>query len=204
VNDTPNKWKWYDFVFQYYFGGGAAITLTHAGILGDVIKMAHTNGINQVGEGVERQVLQSVRKNNTGKTSDTFSNGYNFIDVNYVLRMSKVSGVFEIEIEKQKGYLVLRGIVSYNFEDFFQDPLDLMQIITYTPQDIIAYIQKVAIAKNWDAETLAQIYKQVEKIHPSDVAEWIQNISEPFGTPYPIAGDWKTKIIGTIRDEKGN
>lgn len=95
VNDSASKWQWYDFVFHYYFGGGSPITLSQVSLFNSVVNLAHTDGLHphQVGEGVEKQVLSSV-KETSGDISivDTFSNGYDFYDVAFVLRKSKVYG----------------------------------------------------------------------------------------------------------------
>lgn len=88
--------------------------------------------------------------------------------------------------------------MEYNFEDYFQDPLDIMQGITMLPEDIIAFIQKIATAKDWDEETLANIYKDLEKIAPQDVPRWIHAIAGFGSKPYSITGSWKTKINGTV------
>ena len=136
INDSPDKWKWYDFVFHYYYGGGAPILLTEAGILGDVVQHAHTDGIEQVGERLERQIAQEVKESGEGTLSGGSSNGYNFYDVNFVLRKSKVETAYDIEIEKKESYLVFRGFVDYSFIDAFADPLDIMQVVTATPDDI--------------------------------------------------------------------
>lgn len=202
IRDNPDKWRWYDFVFHYYFGGGDPLTLSEAGILGDVIRYAHTDGIDQVGERLEKQIITEVRAHGEGMISGTTSNGYNFYDVNFVLRQSEVSTSYNVEIEKTDQYLVFRGIVEYSFIDAFADPLDIMQVITATPDDLLAFLEKVAEARNWDSETLQAIYDQARKISPGQVPEWIRRISEPGGKPYLITGNWKTKIMGTVLNEK--
>ncbi len=200
IDDSALKWEWYDFVFHYYVGGGTEVTLSQVGLFNDVVTFAHTHGLqpHQVGEGVEMQVLRAI-KGTSSETGiiDTFSNGYNFYDIAFVLRKSGVSGIFNVEVNRKGGYLPFHGMVEYNFMDFFQDPIDFMEVITMLPEDIITLIQKLALAKGWDNATLTQIYKDTEKIAPHDIPAWIQEISGLGGKAYAITAGWKTVINGT-------
>lgn len=198
VSDITPQWQWYDFVIHYYFGQGRPLTLLDVGMLADVVRLAHTPSKNQVGERIEKELLRGVNENREGSLSNTFSRGYNFFEVAFVLRVSEVYGSYAVEVENNSRYLALRGIVEYNFRDFFQDPIDLFEGITMLPDDIVLFINKLADAKAWDKEQLRFVYEEMVKIAPQDIPSWIHKIAGLGGIPYSITGSWKTKITGSV------
>ena len=196
VDEGLSRWEWYDFVIQFYFGGGKAVQLSSIGHLQDVIDAAEVHGLtpHQVFEGVEIQVLKAARALTKGSISDTFSRGYDFSPVSFVHRISKVQGSFAGTVQKENDYLIITAAINYEFSDDFTDPLDIIQFITGTPNELGDFISKLATARNLSIETLIELYKASAKRRPDDIYDWIKWISEFGGTKYPITGSWKTTL----------
>jgi hypothetical protein len=52
-----------------------------------------------------------------------------------------------------------------------------------------------------EAKALQQVDAQLATLF-SSIPKWVVELSEPGGVTYPIKGSWKTKINGTVLNEK--
>ena len=170
VNDNPQKWTDIDFWDHYQEGSGRDITLSETGYLGDVIE--HYSDRLGIYDRVNEQIVEEARKKEEGAFTYKFNNNYPFESVLYSFGESTVSGKFNGDVRKIKengiDYLVINGIVDYEFSDRFEDPFEK--------------VERTQILENVSRE-------EAERIVGDDADE--------HGEPFGIEDQWKTKFNAT-------
>jgi RHS repeat-associated protein len=132
------KWSNVDFVWHYYFGGGATVDLSTMGLLGevqDLAEMGSAGGAYRFGKQIER-TAEAITKPYQGTFTDNFSNSYSFKDVVFSLGSAALTGAYN-------GYMVSSpnssgsagGTYNYSgsgpisFSDNFTDPLTIIEYL---------------------------------------------------------------------------
>ena len=182
INDNPDKWKWYDFVFHYINGSGKNLTLEETGLMADIEEYfaesaIASDGLQGVYRAVNRQIIDAAKAQGEGPVDYNFNSTYEFGEVVFVFGGSKVKGVFDGDARREGDFLAINGIMSYEFEDDFTDPFD----ITERLRDISG-LDRVTI------ELLLFI------------AEYFSDFDRDFaGTSFLTIGQWKTKFNATVK-----
>lgn len=180
INDNPNKWSTWDFVWRYMSGRGGEVTLAETGHLMAVIEHYATHakakdGTIGVYRAVERQVLVEAERIGDGSFTYFFDGTYNFQqDVSWSLGDSVVAGRFVGEVRRKDKFLVISGIVTYQFSDAFSDP-----------------------------ESRVETLMEEEGITRAEAEARIGNSGDWLGVPYAIRDGWQTKFNGTIAVDDG-
>jgi hypothetical protein len=176
VNDNPNKWTNENFVFHYLLGGGVPLTLESTGYLGDIIEYFATHAIAKDGKvggyrAVEEQIIKLALDIRDGEIPYGFEQVYDFEDMKYTFRNSTIIGNFSGHVRTQGEYLIINGVMSYDFKDKFEDPGSAVEALT-------RYL-------GWTRE---------------DAQEFVRdNAPDLFVAVYDFTGHWKTKLNATIR-----
>ncbi len=187
INDNPDKWGNLDFWNHYTARSGLMITLEESGYLQDVINYFANNVITSNGskggyQAVEKQIIIRAQEVERGVIYYNFDSPYKFGDFwdlvlgngFFSLGHSSVSGIFNGNVRKEKEgekeYLVINGIITYNFEDEFKDPYDKVEIT-----------QLLYGVSREEAEAI------------------VGDTADEDGKPYDIKGNWQTKLNSTVR-----
>lgn len=187
VYDNPDKWTNADFWNHYTARSGQTVTLQEIGHFAEVIDYFANNVITSDGsrggyQAVENDIIDEARKIETGVVHYQFNRTYKFgyfwdiILGNsfFSLGNSTVSGIFDGGVRKERtdrgGYLIINGIMTYHFDDKFEDPFDAVEIIEF-----------LYSVSRQEAEHIARDYK------------------DKFGEPYDIKGNWQTKLNATVK-----
>jgi Phage Mu protein F like protein len=173
VNDSK-KWENLDFWNHYRNGRHASVTLQEVGYLSEIIEYYENYAIASDGQAgvyraVNKQIIDKAIKTSEGHFTHTFERSYNFYDVLYTFRNSVVKGVFEGDARKERNFLVINGIITYQFNDEFADVFTLVEI-----QQRLGIGRRVAEGR-------------------------VRGIDEALGDVYSITDDWKTKFNATIK-----
>lgn len=184
VNDHK-RWTNEDFVYHYRHGNGETVSLRQAGILGDVIN--HFGYTLNTYDRVNKQIMEAAKRVGEGPVPYNFNNTYDFggwlstffpfffDGVIFSLGDSTVKGTFEGEVRKERGYLVINGIMSYEFIDAFTDPTS-------------------------EVDTLME----EENISRQEAIDRLGNAVDKYGIPYGIEDSWQTKLNATVRIDDNN
>lgn len=189
INDNPKKWTNHDFWEHYTARSGRAVTLQEIGYLGYVIDrfanaMIATDGTETGYGAVERQIIEAAKKVGSGKVPYSFKRPYTFghywqiipDELNdtgyYSFGESTVKGNFDGSARKEGEFLVINGVMNYEFSDEFKDPY-----------------QKIERTKILYGVTR----EEAERI--------VGDAADEDGEPYDIKGSWRTKFNATVRAE---
>lgn len=172
VNDNPKKWTNTELTLHYVNGGGQGVTLSQIGYLEDVI--THYSETLDVYERVNQQIIDRSLASGVGGVTYDFNNTYNFQeDVLFALGNSTVSGVFEGDARKEKGFLVINGIITYRFYDEYKDPASFVE-------RLVDYFD----------------------LSREDAEDLVGGSGDIAGTVYPITDRWQTKFNATVALER--
>lgn len=167
VNDNPDPWTNEDFVFNYLFGQGIEVTLQKTGYLQKIIDYySLTLGVYNR---VNSQILDLALGVGEGGFTYRFRNTYDFEDIKFTFRNSTISGVFEGEVKQQFGLLVVRGIITYDFFDVFEDIFSVVEALVY-----------IGLTRE-------------------EAQRFIANLGTIVAESYNIIDQWKTKFQGAVR-----
>jgi RHS repeat-associated protein len=159
------QWSVWEFIQHFYFGGGAAVSLTEIGFLGGIKSEAERQGIiGRFGEQIHGKA-EAIAKPYNGQFTQGFHNSYNFHAVHYVFGYATLSGNFSGTMtsiphnNQAGGTWYYQGDANIVFSDIFSDPTDLLETIYGTS-------------------------------NPKDAPSWFVNAANLGGTPYNITGSW--------------
>lgn len=93
-----------------------------------------------------------------------------FDGVIFSLGDSTVKGVFDGDVRKEKGYLVINGIMSYEFIDAFTDPTSKVDELM-----------------------------EEEGISRQEAIDRLGDSVDEYGEPYAIKDTWQTKFNATVK-----
>jgi hypothetical protein len=199
VDEGLNRWEWYDFVIHYYFGNGQDVRLSNVGHLKEVIR--HTKKV--LFEDFCKQLADKAREASDHQFTYETENGYDFMDIGYIYRVSKVETFFNGAKTLLDDKLNVIGEIKYIFTDEFTDPLSIRQAITtYVPINIFDVIKKISEISNYSTDELIKLYKNSEKYTNDDIVNWIKDLSEAGGTRYKISDEWVTNFEGTFYKDR--
>ena len=175
VNDNPKKWSDKDFLLHFILGNGEEVALAAIGYLQEIIDFYEDQAIAKDGmpgvyRRVNQQIIDEAKKIGTGRFQYAFDNEYNFEDVLYTFRHSTVSGLFEGEVRSEKEFMVINGIVTYDFFDEFADPISLVE---------------------------AQV--RVFGTDRDEAERRVRGLANIFGNVYPVTGHWQTKFNASVK-----
>ena len=198
VDEGLKRWSWYDFVAHFYFGDGDEVKLENVGHLQNVITHTERLSFSKFSD----QLADKSRIINEGDVSYSFNNGYDFSEVGYIHRISKINGSFQGNVKLINNYLHVLGKVNYKFSDRFTDPLSIRQTIAHTPINIISFIQKISKMTDFSVENLTRLYNNSPKYQSEDIIEWLRSLSEVGGKAYDITGQWDTQFEGVFDKDR--
>ncbi len=110
-------------------------------------------------------------------------------------------GGFAGFVQNENGYLIVTANVDFEFTDYFEDPLDIIQLITGTPKELGDFINKLATARNLSIEVLIELYVASAKRQPENIYDWIKWLSKAGGMKYPVTGSWKTALHAYVHKD---
>ncbi|MDB2414379.1 phage minor head protein [Rickettsiales bacterium] len=174
INDQE-KWGNLDFWNHYRNAGGAPVTLQETGYLAEIIDYYEYQAIASDGQpgvyrAINKQIIDKAKEKGEGHFDYPFGTTYNFYDVLYTFRNSTVKGVFEGDVRKEKDFLVINGIITYNFIDAFADIF-----------------------------TLVEIQVRLFGIDRGEAEERVRVIDDALGDVYTITDSWQTKFNATVK-----
>ncbi len=189
VNDNPRRWTNGDLNDYYNSGNGGVLTLSQIGYLGYVIdhfanSVETSDGSTGGYQAVEKQIIAEARRVRNGPVPYGFSSSYPFgntIDIvtdtinntgYYSFGESTVEGVFTGEVREEKGFLVISGIMDYEFSDKFKDRFQVVETL-----DTFFFLDRE------EAEDLAD--------------EWF-GVGQSDKKSFEIKGNWRTKFNATV------
>lgn len=176
VNDSADKWSTSDFIAHYLGRSGRSVTLSETGHLEAVIKhyalhATARDGTVGIYKAVENQILEEAKRKRGGNFTYSFNGNYNFQDaVTFSLGESVISGMFEGDARLEGIFLIVSGIITYDFSDTFSDPTSQVEHLM-----------------------------EQERISREDAIARVGNSSDFFGVPYGITDRWQTKFNATVR-----
>jgi len=176
INDNPYKWTNTNFTKRYLSNVGGSVTLQEVGLLGSVIE--HYSKKLGIYDRASRQIIDKAKTIEEGSFTYSFENSYkfgnnwDFIRRNgfFSLGSSTVKGVFDGGVRREKRYLVINGVITYNFSDKFTDPTSKVERL----------MEREGITRE---EAIARL----------------GDLADEYGTPYDIIGSWQTKFNATVR-----
>ncbi len=150
VNDNSDKWSNTHFIFHAVFGK-KPVTLQETGYLADVINYYANHAISKDDglPGIYRRVNQQIigeAKKHFGSFTYSFNSTYDFQDIRYVLRNSKVSGIFSGEVREENKFQIISGTITYDYTDKFEDPASVVEFLQryrgYSRQEAQNFVDK--------------------------------------------------------------
>lgn len=123
VDEGLYRWKWYEFVLWYYFGGGKSLRLSEVQHLQDVIDISH----GHVFKRVELQIINEARATLSGNLNDEFVRSYPYDAVTFIHGDSTVRGSYNGSVKRIGNALHIHAEVIYHFSDTFTDPFDIRE-----------------------------------------------------------------------------
>ncbi len=167
------SWGIWDFVWHFYFGNGAGVTLSQIGLfdaIQGVANQSYTGGADIFGRQIAMKAA-SLPKPYTGQLIDSFARSYNFSAASYVLEFSTLSGAYYGNMISTPYPSGGGGAYSYSgnavilFNDVFSDPLT-----------IIEYVYGIS--------------------NPSDAPDWFLTLGNVGGIPYGVTDHWVQNYSG--------
>ncbi len=168
VNDNPVKWTTKDFIDHYILGGGKSITLQEVGYLSDVI--GHYSQTLGIYDAVNQQIIEEALAVGEDSFIYDFGRSYEFNKVLFVLGDATVKGIFVGDARKEQDFLVINGIITYDFFDIFSDPFTFIEIINRIPG-----------------------------ISREDATNLIGELVDFSGDPFFIEDRWQTKFNAAVK-----
>ncbi len=175
INDNSDRWNTSDFVRHYLGRSGRDVSLSEVGALGAVIEHYATqatarDGTIGVYEAVEKQIMQKAKESGAGSITYFFEGNYNFQhQVTFSLGDSVVSGLFIGDVRQVGEYLIVAGIVTYDFRDAFRDPTSRVERLM-----------------------------EAEGISRQEAENRVGASGDYLGVPYAVTDRWQTKFNGTV------
>ncbi len=160
-------WGNLDFVWHFYFGSGAPVTLSDIGHLENVKSLANSNpdgGAYRFGNQIAN-TASGIAKPYNGSFSESFSNTYDFGSIVWVMGSGTLSGAYEGNMTSTPNANGPGGTYNYSgtgnlfYRDIFTDPLDLIQ-------------------------------RMYGDSNAPEVPPWLVNAANLGGTPFVIYGGW--------------
>ncbi len=170
VKDASQKWDTLEFGLHFINGNGREVTLSEIGHLGGIIDKAR----EIMFKNVEDQVAEKMRQIESGSLIYTTENSYDQLnEVHWVLGGGTIQ-TKTVGVVKQDGnVLTLEGWVEYLYFDEVTDPINIRE--------------------------LYRGHHQVADLPDSFLGGAELRATDLFlGKAYPITGNWKTRITGSI------
>lgn len=131
ISDGPKQWSNEDFLYHFFYGNGAAVTLSETGHLAGVINyyfyILSKEGAN-IYNRINAQIIAQARRHD-GYFTYQFDDSYEFRPYVYSFGKSAVFGFFTGSVQHRKGSMFIEGEISYLYKDKFTDPVSVRQII---------------------------------------------------------------------------
>lgn len=163
-------------VLHYFLQSGKELTLRQIGYLSDIIDYYANNAIARDGtigayNAVEKQIIDKAKNIIDGNFTYYFEGNYNFQQgVLFSFGDSVISGYFVGSVRKENKFIIINGIITYNFNGLFGDPFDKVERLM-----------------------------ERENISRTDAERIIGNSGNLIGAPYKITDTWQTKINATAK-----
>jgi hypothetical protein len=183
VNDNPKKWSNVDFLNHYRDPNNTDVTLSQVGYLQYVIdhfayEVRTSDGSRGGYQAVNKQIIDEAKKVIEGAVTYGFENTYPFGDIwdlllergEFSLGDSTIEGRFSGDVRKKGDYLVINGVVEYNYIDEFTDPTSKVERLM-----------------------------EKEKISREEAIERLGGETDDYGKPYDITDSWQTKFNATVK-----
>lgn len=168
VLDNPQKWSNADFLRHYRTENNKDVTLSEIGYLEDTIEYySETLGIYNR---VNQQIINKAQSVEEGGFTYVFGRYYDFDSVSLAIGGAIVSGVFLGDARRENGYLVVNGMITYNFYDRFSDPFLFIELIDLIPG-----------------------------VGREDATDIVGEGADFAGYPYNITDVWQTKFNATVK-----
>jgi RHS repeat-associated protein len=160
-------WGNLDFLWHFYFGLGAPVTLSAIGHLDNVKNLSNSEpngGAFRFGKQIAKRASEIPQPYN-GTFSDSFSNTYDFCSIVWAMGGGTLSGTYEGTMTSTPNSNGLGGTYSYSgignlfYRDIFTDSLDLIQ-------------------------------RMYGNSNAPEVPTWLVNAANLGGTPFVIYGGW--------------
>lgn len=185
INDNPDKWTNADFVKRYRSRKGGEISLQDTGYLSNIIN--HFGYTLKKYDSVNKQIIEAAKLVVEGLVPYDFNNTYDFggwlstffpfffDGVIFSLGDSTVKGVFDGDVRKEKGYLIINGVMNYEFIDAFTDPTSKVDELM-----------------------------EEEGISRQEAIDRLGDSVDEYGIPYDIKDNWQTKFNATVKLNDNN
>lgn len=137
ISDGPRQWTDEDFLYHFYYGNGAGLTLSETGHLAGVIDyyfyQLTKEGMN-IYSRINSQIVAQARKHE-GYFTYQFDDSYQFRPYLYAFGYGAVRGFFTGSSRRSNGQIMVEGEVSYLYTDRFTDPASIREKITTGTSD---------------------------------------------------------------------
>jgi hypothetical protein len=175
VDDAFWLWTNAEFVSHYVLGGGEAVRLQDTGYLAQIIQ--HYSKTLNIYDRVNRQIIAHAITFADGACSYEFKGSYPFgsifTGVKFSFGHSTVKGRFDGEIHRQKGFAIISGDITYDYDDMFTDPFDKVERLMAN-----------------------------EGISRQEAEARVGASGDAYGTSYRVFDQWRTKFNATVNDVK--
>lgn len=181
INDSPQKWSDSDLGKRYLSKIGKEVTLSQIGYLQEVIDYYANDAIANDGKrgvyrAVNNQIINQALQNKLGKFSYNFNSTYDFGGyllfprVLFSLGNSTIKGQFNGESRIEEKFLVINGVITYNFSDKYTDPSKLVESTMF-----------------------------IHNMTREEAIEYLGGNEDKYGVPYDITDQWQTKFNATVK-----
>lgn len=171
INDNPNKWGNRDFIEHYRTENNGDVTLSETGYLSDVIE--HYSNNLGIYDRVNNQIIDEARVVREDSFIYSFGRPYEFGEVLLAIGGAMVNGIFVGDARVEDKFLVINGIITYEFKDKFSDPFQLIEITDGIPG-----------------------------INRQEAEEIVGDFVDFAGYSYNITDTWQTKFNATVSLEQ--
>ena len=121
-------WSGERFLYHFYTGGGATVTLDQIGLLQDVQQEANRLSIDR-SDGFKYQIRQEVRRVQDGTVRLSFDQSYHFGSVRWVMGGGKLAGDFNGQCVRMDKVSKFSGVIDVEYSDKFDDALNLVETL---------------------------------------------------------------------------
>ena len=116
------RWENLDFIRHFYFGGGRGVSLSEIGHLSEIAEhWAYHHGA------LDRWTKQIIADTRKGEPP-FFNSSYDFENIELSHGGGLVKGNFSGTAQVKHGMFVISGEATYEFSDFFTDPIDIREL----------------------------------------------------------------------------
>lgn len=196
VADTGVPWASRDFVWHYFFGEGATVTVRETGHLEAVVERYRQRILDDPAR-LPSQIATKAREMLNQSFRDTFGRPYDMTDVVFSLGNTTISGTYRGSGQAINGVLYLAGSIDFYLSDSFRDPLNIGSLLKEpyaTPSQSIA-----AFEQQLRDYLLGLLRQQVLNRRMADTLRTKQDLRElPGGTPYAITDTWRGTFWGRV------